>query len=97
MVELGDRVEAELKPYDRKWVWQDSMPFRLFQEIEGGTGGQAVEAEEFRNLWFNFVEWNTDEIGIITSGVAYVYTKEVFGNKASYKTGLHPSATHEQN
>jgi len=41
---------------------------------------------------FNFVEWNTDEIGIITSGVAYVYAKEVFGNKASYlKLGFtHP-------
>ena len=94
MVELGDRVEAELKPYDRK------MGLARFDAIPAVSRRLRVELEdrlsklrEFSETCeFNFVEWNTDEIGIITSGVAYVYAKEVFGNKASYlKLGFtHP-------
>jgi indolepyruvate ferredoxin oxidoreductase alpha subunit len=40
----------------------------------------------------NSVEMNSDEIGIITSGVAYQYSKEALGDKASYlKLGIvHP-------
>ncbi|MDE2184116.1 MAG: indolepyruvate ferredoxin oxidoreductase subunit alpha [Alphaproteobacteria bacterium] len=41
---------------------------------------------------FNRVEWNSAEIGIITSGIAYQYAREAFGEEASYlKLGFtHP-------
>ena len=38
---------------------------------------------------FNRIEWNSDEIGVITSGISYQYAKEALGDKASYlKIGL---------
>lgn len=41
--------------------------------------------EEFSNeTELNFFEWNDKKIGIITSGIAYQYAKEVFGDTASY-------------
>lgn len=33
---------------------------------------------------YNYIEYNSKDIGIISSGVPYYYAKEVFGNKASY-------------
>lgn len=33
---------------------------------------------------YNRIEWGAKDIGIITSGIAYQYAKEVFGDKASY-------------
>ena len=32
----------------------------------------------------NFIEWNDKKIGVISSGIAYEYAKEVFGSAASY-------------
>ena len=46
---------------------------------------RLAKLEEFSNETdLNFIEWNDRKIGIITSGVAYQYAKEVFGDKASY-------------
>ena len=37
----------------------------------------------------NYAEYKDSEIGVISSGVAYQYTKEVFGDNASYlKLGM---------
>lgn len=37
----------------------------------------------------NTVEMNSDEIGVITSGICYQYAKEALGDKASYlKLGM---------
>ena len=35
-------------------------------------------------LELNFIEWNDTKIGIVSSGVAYQYAKEVFEDRASY-------------
>jgi indolepyruvate ferredoxin oxidoreductase alpha subunit len=33
---------------------------------------------------YNYIEYNSKDIGIIASGIPYYYAKEVFGDKASY-------------
>ncbi len=46
---------------------------------------KLVKLEAFSNETpLNRFEWNDKKIGIITSGVAYTYAKEVFGDTASY-------------
>ena len=46
---------------------------------------KLAKLEEFSNETdLNFIEWYDKKIGIITSGIAYQYAKEVFGENASY-------------
>ena len=48
--------------------------------VEARTEALRALAENCR---FNTVEYNSDEIGIITSGSSYLYVKEVMGDSAS--------------
>ncbi|NMA65247.1 MAG: indolepyruvate ferredoxin oxidoreductase subunit alpha, partial [Clostridiaceae bacterium] len=84
IVELGSRRNVLNKEY-KKDIWQyTTMPavsrklrIKLEERIKGLT-------EEANNSPFNDVEWNDKSIGIIASGIAYQYAKEVFGKEASY-------------
>ena len=84
LVEIGERKEASKKPYAKNLAKYDLIPAvakKLRAELEGRLHKLAVFADE-TNL--NYFEWNDSKIGIISSGVAYQYAKEVFGDKASY-------------
>ena len=84
LVELGDRQGDAKKPYAKNLAQFDLVPAvakRLRAELEQRLQKLAAFADETD---LNFFEWNGTSIGIISSGVAYQYAKEVFGDKASY-------------
>jgi indolepyruvate ferredoxin oxidoreductase alpha subunit len=84
LVEIGERSETGKKPYIKNLAKYDLIPAvskRLRAEMEGRLKKLADFADETD---LNYFEWNDTKIGIISSGVAYQYAKEVFGDKASY-------------
>ncbi|NLP31215.1 MAG: indolepyruvate ferredoxin oxidoreductase subunit alpha, partial [Clostridiales bacterium] len=89
LVELNDRVEHEAIKYERnikKYVATPAngkvMRKNLIKRIE--------DMRDYSNKTdINYAEYKDSEIGVISSGVAYQYAKEVFGDNASYlKLGM---------
>lgn len=86
LVEVGERKEVEIKPYDRE------LGQKRFDAVPAKARGYRIEHEQriakmleySENCKWNFEEMNTDEVGVITSGVSYTYAKEVFGDSVSY-------------
>ncbi|MGQ9618596.1 MAG: indolepyruvate ferredoxin oxidoreductase subunit alpha [Candidatus Aminicenantia bacterium] len=78
IVELGERVEVEEKNYQKQFdkrVLLPSVARKRHVEVEK----RLVDLKEFsENFSFNRIEIGDKKIGIITSGVAYQYAKEVF-------------------
>jgi indolepyruvate ferredoxin oxidoreductase alpha subunit len=80
------------KPYVKRLDKFDSVPAtarKLHVELEK----RLVALEAFSNeTELNRVEWNGSAVGVVSSGVAYQYAKEVFGKTASFfKLGFtHP-------
>lgn len=84
LVAMGERKEDSKKPYVKNLAQFDLIPAvskRLRAELEERLKKLAAFADETE---LNYFEWNDASVGIITSGVAYQYAKEVFGDKASY-------------
>lgn len=84
LVEIGERKEDSKKPYVKNLAQYDLIPSvskRLRAELEDRLHKLTAFADETD---LNYFEWNDSKIGIISSGVAYQYAKEVFGDKASY-------------
>ena len=84
IVELGERTELGAKPYEKnipKYVAAPANAKKLHIVLED----KLKELEAFSNETpLNFIEWNERKIGIVSSGVAYQYAKDVFGDTASY-------------
>lgn len=84
IVELEDRVEVELKPYEKniaKNVMMPAMARKRHVVVEDRILKQREWAESCE---INKVEMNDTKIGIITSGITYQYAKEALGDKASF-------------
>ncbi len=83
LVETGERIPCPQKPYDKnpsKYVMMPSNAIKRHVFVEERTK-KLIEFAE--TCPFNRVEKGGDEIGIITSGTAYQYVKEVFGDSVS--------------
>lgn len=84
LVELGERTEKAVIPYVKqpnKFIAAPANAKVLHTVVEE----KLVKLEAFSNETpLNRIEWNDKKIGIITSGVAYTYAKEVFGDSVSY-------------
>lgn len=84
LVELGERQEVGIKKYEKnipKYVATPANGRVLHVVLEE----RLKKLEEFSNQTpLNRIEWGDKKIGIVTSGVAYQYAKEVFGGNASY-------------
>ncbi|MBQ6826123.1 MAG: indolepyruvate ferredoxin oxidoreductase subunit alpha [Clostridia bacterium] len=83
IVETGEKTEAVLKDYEKnpaKYIMMPGNAIKRHPFVEERTLALQELAE---NCIYNTVEYNSDEIGIITSGCSYLYVKEVLGNKAS--------------
>lgn len=84
VVELSDRVEVEMKEYKKdipKYVANPGNGRVLHVKLEE----KLKKLYEYsNNCELNYEVMNDTKIGIISSGVAYEYAKEVFGNEASY-------------
>jgi len=89
IVELNDRVELDVKEYEKDPSKHVMMP-------ANAKGRHVVVEQRFVDLVkfaettpLNRVEWNSKKVGIITAGTSYNYAREVFGEDASYlKLGL---------
>lgn len=89
LVELHEPENIELKPYVKNIAKNVMMP-------ANAIGRHVVVEERSRKLAefaetceLNTVEDNGSRIGVITSGVSYVYSKEALGDKVNYlKLGM---------
>ena len=89
IVELGERIEAGVKPYGKdvaKYVMTPGNALKRHPIVEE----RLARAKEYAETsGFNKVEWGSEKTGVITSGISYQHAKEVFGDNASYlKLGL---------
>lgn len=84
LVEVGERKEVPLKPYEKnlmKYYVAPAVAKQLHVKVEE----RLKRLEEFSNETdLNYIEWNDKKIGIISSGVAFQYAKEIFKDNASY-------------
>lgn len=89
LVEVGERQELELKPYQKnpqKNVMLPAMAQKKHVLVEQRTRDLTEYAE---TSGINRVEMNSTKIGVITSGMCYQYAKEALGENASYlKLGM---------
>jgi len=84
LVELGEREEVGKKPYVKNTQKYDAIP-SVCRKLRVKLEEKLKALEEFSNeTELNYFEWNDKKIGIISSGIAYQYAKEVFGDRASY-------------
>lgn len=89
LVELNEPDNIELKPYVKdisKYVMIPAFAKGRHAFVEERTKHIAAFAE---TAPINKVEMNSTKIGVITSGIAYMYAKEALGDNASYlKLGM---------
>ncbi len=88
LVELSDRVEPELKVYEKnapKYVAAPANAVRRHIAVEE----RALELQRLaETTGLNRAELGDTSIGFVTSGTAYLYVKEVFPNASVFKLGL---------
>ncbi len=83
IVDIGEREEAPIKPYEKnpgKYIMMPGNAKKRHPVVEDRT---AALAELANDCPYNTVEMNSEEIGIITSGCSYLYVKEALGDSVS--------------
>ena len=88
LVEIGDRTEYIIKDYKKnveKYVMMPAMARKSRVTLEKKIGDLSYYSD-ISSL--NNIEYGDNEFGIITSGIAYQYTKEALGNVSVLKLGL---------
>lgn len=87
-VETGEKTDYKLKDYVKdfnKYVMMPAMARKRHVEVEKRMLA-LQEYSETTNL--NSIEWGNKKIGVITSGIAYQYAKEAFGDVSYLKIGM---------
>ncbi|MEG1254720.1 indolepyruvate ferredoxin oxidoreductase subunit alpha [Clostridium sp.] len=84
VVELGERVAVDVRPYEKdikKYIMTPNHAKAKHYEVE-----ERLEKlrQYSNNTKLNRIEMGDTKIGIITSGISYEYCKEVFADNASY-------------
>ena len=89
LVEIGERENYELKPYEKnigKYVMMPGNAIKRHVVVEDRIKSLTEFAE---NCEFNVIEDNSSKIGVITSGISHMYAKEELGDKVNYlKLGM---------
>ena len=89
LVEIEDRKETELKPYEKnigKYVMMPANAIKRHVVVEDRIAALKEFAE---TTPLNEIEENGSKIGVITAGIAYEYAKEALGDKADFlKLGM---------
>jgi indolepyruvate ferredoxin oxidoreductase alpha subunit len=90
LVDLGERANVELKNYEKNIQKNVMMPANAVKRHVVVEDRIAALAEYANECAFNTEEINDGaEIGVITSGISYMYAKEALGDKVSYlKLGM---------
>ena len=89
LVELEERVEKPLIPYEKKISKYVATPANG-KVLRRKLIDRLKAMEEYSNTAaINEAEYNGTKIGVISAGVAYQYAREVFGEDVSYlKLGM---------
>ena len=89
LVELQDRENVELKPYEKNignYVMMPANAIKRHVVVDERTKALTEYAE---NCAINAIEDNGSDIGVITSGISYMYAKEALGEKVNFlKLGM---------
>ncbi len=89
LVNIEERKNIPLKDYEKNSPKNVMMPAYAIKRHVVVEERMAALSELAEKIDINTVEYNSDEIGIITSGITYMYAKEALGDKASYlKLGM---------
>jgi len=88
IVELNDRVDVEPKPYKKDMLKNVLLPSNARSKHVQVEKNLAKLSEYGNTTDLNRIEWSKTEIGIITSGVAYQYAREVCPDASILKLGL---------
>ena len=84
IVELGERKLLPACEY-KKDIWQYTTMPAVSMKLRGELLTKLEKLEELScTSRFNFIEWHSKKIGVITNGVSYQYAREAFGESASY-------------
>ncbi len=88
IVELYDKEDYKLKEYIKdagKYVMMPAMARKRHVVVEK----RMADLKDYSDVSdFNRVEMNSNDIGVITSGVAYQYVKEAMPNASVLKIGM---------
>ena len=89
LVELCDREQIALKPYEKNIGKNVMMPANAIKRHVVVEDRIRTLTEFAETTDFNTTEKNGSKIGIITDGIAYMYAKEALGDRADYlKLGM---------
>ena len=92
MVELCEREEKALRPYEKSAAKYVMMPSNAIKRHVTVEARDNALAEYVNGLPINRAEYTSkEEIGVVCSGVVYDYVKEALPNANVYKLGtVHP-------
>ncbi len=88
IVETSEAVPAVLREYEKnpqKYIMMPGNAIRRHPIVEARTEAIRAFAED---CMYNKVEYNSLEVGIITSGTSYMYVKEVLPEASVLKIGM---------
>ena len=88
IVETGEAVPAVLRDYEKnpqKYIMMPGNAIKRHPVVEARTEAIRAFAED---CIYNKVEYNSTEVGIITSGTSYMYVKEVLPEASVLKIGM---------
>ena len=88
VVELCERVEVADKPYERNAQKYVMMPANAIRRHVFVEEREKRLAEDSCHFAINRIEGEDNELGFITSGIAYQYVKEAFPTAKILKLGL---------
>ena len=89
LVELCDREQIALKPYEKNIGKNVMMPANAIKRHVVVEDRIKTLTEFAETTDLNRIEKNGSKIGIITDGIAYMYAKEALGDRADYlKLGM---------
>ena len=89
LVDMEERAEAALKPYEKNIAKNVMMPANAIRRHVTVEQRQQNLVEFAETCPFNTVEDNGSRIGVITSGISHMYAKEALGSRVNYlKLGM---------
>ena len=88
IVELGERVEHELIPYEKKFMKYVAMP-AMARKLHVAQEQRLAQIAADGCGWdINSIQMNDPSIGIITSGICYQYARDAMPEASFLKLGL---------
>lgn len=89
LVELCDKEDYKLKDYNKNIAKNVMMPGNAIKRHVVVEERHLKEVEFANTTNLNAIENNNSKIGVITSGISYMYSKEALGNNVDYlKLGM---------